>query len=818
MVLCKCVFLDGKEVFLTVEKDATGSDLYDSICEYIGIKYRDPFGVAFRGGAAPAPYSWWVRMDKSLTGQIPGKCKIWEFAFLVKYYPKSLTGMQDVMARHHVILQIRQDLLTGRLKCPVQTMSHLCSYWLQAQYGDWSSRRIDMQLADAFRFVQKGEQSPDGHEGRSDLNFEEQMMQMHQTHRGMSALDAEYRFIRLAASLPNYGIHYYPACLFTQSQQQKQAGRRPSLLASARSDASVKSEKVTIGVGPLGVHQYRRKGNEIVFTWKAMRAVSFKKNRIVLKMQGALRHSDQDLPAIDNTSKKNLTKEYEFADMFQTKIVWQVMIEYHMFFRVGDQKGLKGNQRKQLLSNLKVKRSIPMVGEKKIEAQSSISPTDKNSPKSDRKSRFSLSGRSSKKRASSLPPPSRGNSGERETSPSRRSARELSRNDKVELSNVESPKDEKNASSVSGKPGEGDISARTPNIDVMEPDKSPIRNVRGLVAPSTPMSGTFVFPQRSMRSRSSSFGRPSTSAGEVGLPFDGLSMASDDTDELCNPDLLGDAYPYSDQVPEVDERPGKYSISPRSQSTARSDVPKLQLDGVDSKDDPNSGQKREVGPFVIPAEILIDDLRRCRKLKEEGGKIEEQNDRFPIELDFKHQPRRSRYLNDANLIAAYDHEFVKQAESSYTGRRTRSLASLRPKLRGTENSPFRSSSRERSLSPMSVRNPTAPKSAVSDTPRRRHHPRKAQSETRLPQTSSKDGEVARSSGQDDKSARSATRGAQSARLSGRGELSASSGFVAHLPEAPAVKPRKSISSLKKEKKEDAPSSTRQMDDHPPTLM
>lgn len=99
MALCKCVFLDGKEVFLTVEKDATGSDLYDSICEYVGIKYRDPFGVAFRGGAAPAPYSWWVRMDKSLTGQIPGKCKIWEFAFLVKYYPKVLTGMQDVMAR-----------------------------------------------------------------------------------------------------------------------------------------------------------------------------------------------------------------------------------------------------------------------------------------------------------------------------------------------------------------------------------------------------------------------------------------------------------------------------------------------------------------------------------------------------------------------------------------------------------------------------------------------------------------------------------------------------------------------------------------------
>lgn len=132
------------------------------------------------------------------------------------------------------------------------------------------------------------------------------MMQMHQAHRGMSTLDAKYRFIRLAASLPNYGIHYYPTCMFPQATQQQGdhdhvtcgiiwpfpiqyfwmlGARRPSIL-SMKSESTSKREKVTIGVGPLGIHQFRRRGKETVFTWKAMRAVSFKKNRIVLKMQG----------------------------------------------------------------------------------------------------------------------------------------------------------------------------------------------------------------------------------------------------------------------------------------------------------------------------------------------------------------------------------------------------------------------------------------------------------------------------------------------------------------------------------------------------
>lgn len=90
-----------------------------------------------------------------------------------------------------------------------------------------------------------------------------------------------------------------------------------------------------------------------------------------------------------------------------------------------------------------------MVGEKKVEAESSTSPTDKNTPKSGRKSRFDLPGRSSKKRASSLPPSSRRGDIEHDASPSRQSLRELPRKDEGEFTNLKSLKSQSTCSNRS---------------------------------------------------------------------------------------------------------------------------------------------------------------------------------------------------------------------------------------------------------------------------------------------------------------------------------------------------------------------------------
>lgn len=98
MTSCKCVFLDGKEVNIVVKRDATGGDLLDSVCNYLNIADKRPYGLVHRGGSKPSAYRWWIQLDKPLHKQVPGKCQIWSFSLMIKFYPfgKSISSAEDI--------------------------------------------------------------------------------------------------------------------------------------------------------------------------------------------------------------------------------------------------------------------------------------------------------------------------------------------------------------------------------------------------------------------------------------------------------------------------------------------------------------------------------------------------------------------------------------------------------------------------------------------------------------------------------------------------------------------------------------------------
>ena len=80
--------------------------------------------------------------------------------------------------RFHLILQVRQDLLSGKLQSPVHTLALLAAYWLQSEHGNYISNMVDLQLAETFQYVRKGTyantsilESPAG----CDIDFEEQV-------------------------------------------------------------------------------------------------------------------------------------------------------------------------------------------------------------------------------------------------------------------------------------------------------------------------------------------------------------------------------------------------------------------------------------------------------------------------------------------------------------------------------------------------------------------------------------------------------------------------------------------------------------------
>ena len=55
------------------------------------------------------------------------------------------------------MVQVRDDLLTGRLPCPTKVLATLAAYWAQSEYGQFSFKSVDQELAGGFRFVRPDE-------------------------------------------------------------------------------------------------------------------------------------------------------------------------------------------------------------------------------------------------------------------------------------------------------------------------------------------------------------------------------------------------------------------------------------------------------------------------------------------------------------------------------------------------------------------------------------------------------------------------------------------------------------------------------------
>jgi len=63
--------------------------------------------------------------------------------------------------RYYTLVQVRDDLLTGRLLCSNQILATLAAYWAQSEYGQFSFKSMDQELASGFHFVRPDERLTD---------------------------------------------------------------------------------------------------------------------------------------------------------------------------------------------------------------------------------------------------------------------------------------------------------------------------------------------------------------------------------------------------------------------------------------------------------------------------------------------------------------------------------------------------------------------------------------------------------------------------------------------------------------------------------
>lgn len=118
------------------------------------------------------------------------------FSFRIKFYPPDPFKVKEEITRYQLFLQVKRDLLHGRLYCVPNEAAQLAAYIVQWELGDHDPEIHYGNYVSDLRILIKQTEA-----------IEEKAMEIHQKQlKGQTPEQMENMFMKLAAQLDTYGI------------------------------------------------------------------------------------------------------------------------------------------------------------------------------------------------------------------------------------------------------------------------------------------------------------------------------------------------------------------------------------------------------------------------------------------------------------------------------------------------------------------------------------------------------------------------------------------------------------------------------------
>lgn len=152
LITCKILLLDGSDLTFYIHKKSLGGELYDTLCDHINLSPResDYFGLQFTDTTSQHH---WLDYSKSIKKQV----KIgppYTLRMRVKFYSSDPNDIKDEFIRYLFFLQLKDDILTGKLPCPDQEKcATLAALALQSEFGDYDPEEHNEAFVSEFLFV-----------------------------------------------------------------------------------------------------------------------------------------------------------------------------------------------------------------------------------------------------------------------------------------------------------------------------------------------------------------------------------------------------------------------------------------------------------------------------------------------------------------------------------------------------------------------------------------------------------------------------------------------------------------------------------------
>ncbi|KAM8863954.1 band 4.1-like protein 1 isoform 2-T4 [Spinachia spinachia] len=305
----KVTLLDGSDYEAGVEKFAKGQTLLDMVCGHLNLLERDYFGLTFQDTDTAKH---WLDPSKEIKKQI--RVGSWIFGFSVKFYPPDPSVLIEDITRYYLCLQLRDDILSGRLPCSFVTHALLGSYTVQAELGDYETEDHGPDYVSDFRFAPN-----QTHE------LEERVMELHRNYRGMSPAEAEVNFLENAKKLSMYGVDLHHAKVQSSFSQTLHLPAHFSLrfvYLNARVNQDSEGIDIMLGVSANGLLIYRDRLRINRFAWPKILKISYKRSNFYIKIRPG------------EYEQFESTIGFKLPNHRASKRLWKVCIEHHTFFRL----------------------------------------------------------------------------------------------------------------------------------------------------------------------------------------------------------------------------------------------------------------------------------------------------------------------------------------------------------------------------------------------------------------------------------------------------------------------------------------------------
>ncbi|XP_062857904.1 tyrosine-protein phosphatase non-receptor type 14-like [Trichomycterus rosablanca] len=273
--------LDGHLIECTLSVEGTGQECLEAVAQRLELRETHYFGLWFQ---SKAQVQRWVELEKPLKKQLDKFGNEPMLFFGVMFYVPSVSRLEQEVTRYQYYLQVKKEVLDGRIHCTVEQGIRLAGLAVQADFGDFTQYLSQDFLSEYVLFPVTWP--------HADEEWTQKVAEEHKNHCQMQAAEAELLYIKEVEKLDGFGQESFAA-------------------------KDNYTNAIFIGVSFIGIFGKHRNGRSIMLhRWKDIGTIGHNKSAITVEI----------------TSKDD-TIMFHMEDMEMAKYIARLFTARHKFYK-----------------------------------------------------------------------------------------------------------------------------------------------------------------------------------------------------------------------------------------------------------------------------------------------------------------------------------------------------------------------------------------------------------------------------------------------------------------------------------------------------